>query len=372
MGAIDITWTRGVDVAAVPSPALLLSVEGVRENIRRTIAIAGSPERLRTHVKTHKQTWIVQEQLNRGITKFKCATIAEAELTADAGARDVLLAMQPVGIHVQRLLALRQRFPETEFSVVADDAGVLETLERAAMATATPLPVMLDIDIGQRRTGVPAGEQAMGLYARICRSRWLRPAGLHAYDGHLHEPDPRERAKACDAAYAPVDTLRTRLVDSGMSVPRVVVGGTPTFPMHVARRDVECSPGTCVLWDAGYATGLPDLDFVTAAALLTRVLSKPGGNRLCLDLGHKAVASEMPHPRVLFPDLPDAVPVAHNEEHLVLETPQAERFRVGDEFIGVPWHICPTVALHAEATLIENGRVARSEAVRARARQLTL
>jgi D-serine deaminase-like pyridoxal phosphate-dependent protein len=127
-----------------------------------------------------------------------------------------------------------------------------------------------------------------------------------------------------------------------------------------------------VLWDAGYTTHFPDLPFRIAAALLTRVVSKPGENRLCLDLGYKAVASEMPHPRVVFPQLPDAVAVAHNEEHLVIESAEAEHFAVGDALIGVPWHICPTLALHAEAILIEGGRVTRREAIEARARRITI
>jgi D-serine deaminase-like pyridoxal phosphate-dependent protein len=93
---------------------------------------------------------------------------------------------------------------------------------------------------------------------------------------------------------------------------------------------------------------------------------------LCLDLGHKAVASEMPHPRVLFPELPDAEAMTHSEEHLVLKTPLARRFAVGDRLEGVPWHICPTLALHAEAILIEQGRLAGSWPIEARARRITV
>ncbi len=166
--------------------------------------------------------------------------------------------------------------------------------------------------------------------------------------------------------------LRDQLLAEDLPVPRVVAGGSPTFPIHAARQDVECSPGTTVLWDASSATKLPDLDFSNAAVLLTRIVSKPGGNRLCLDLGHKAVGSEMPHPRVVFPDFPDAQFITHSEEHLLLESAGAARLAVGDELLGVPWHICPTVALHAEAALIEHGKIAGSCRVEARARKLTV
>ena len=130
--------------------------------------------------------------------------------------------------------------------------------------------------------------------------------------------------------------------------------------------------GTCVFWDAGYGAKMPDMDFLVAAALLTRVVSKPGGNRLCLDLGHKAVASEMPHPRVVFPQLPDAKAVTHSEEHLVVETSRAGEFAVGDCLYGIPWHICPTVALHAAAVVVRGGQAVERWSVAARARKFTL
>jgi D-serine deaminase-like pyridoxal phosphate-dependent protein len=135
---------------------------------------------------------------------------------------------------------------------------------------------------------------------------------------------------------------------------------------------VECSPGTCVFWDAGYTSKLPDIPFVPAALVLTRVVSKPGGNRLCLDLGHKAVAAEMPPPRVRFLNLADAVPVLHSEEHLVVETQRSSEFKVGDCLYGVPWHICPTVALHAEAVVVQRGRIIGRWPVAARGRGVSL
>ena len=155
-------------------------------------------------------------------------------------------------------------------------------------------------------------------------------------------------------------------------MPRVVAGGTPTFPMHARRPEVECSPGTCVFWDAGYAAKLPDLDFFPAALLLTRVISRPGANRLCLDLGHKAVASEMPHPRVQLFGLEDAAFVTHSEEHLVIETPRATEFAVGQILYGLPRHVCPTVALHNEVFVVRDGRAGETWPVTARARKITI
>ena len=112
------------------------------------------------------------------------------------------------------------------------------------------------------------------------------------------------------------------------------------------------------------------MPFAPAALVLTRVISKPAPNRLCLDLGHKAIASEMPPPRVEFLNLKDAAAVMHSEEHLVVETARAADFELGDCLYGMPRHICPTVALHAEAVVIENGRSTGCWQVVARDRRL--
>jgi D-serine deaminase-like pyridoxal phosphate-dependent protein/REP element-mobilizing transposase RayT len=608
-------WFHVGNAADIPSPALLIYPDRVKENIHRMIQIAGGVERLRPHMKTHKLAEVIRMQMEQGIAKFKCATIAEAEMVASCGAADVLLAYQPVGPNIQRVVQLVESFPQTKFPVIADDAEAIRALSAAvaaegpgsargprapvggsptgmtaeeysgppdisavqtsstaqrAAAPNTPaacappsaakgaryskrnlphfekpwaiyavhfttsrrrklgpaarqivldcivnwhgrryrliaacvmpdhvhfiiqpgiestdakgnavfhslgqilhtiksytahainkaenvsggvwekesfdryvrsdgdlaekfhyicrnpwdsgvvqasqpypwlwtpeteawrtpaegmsrkvfaahrleehasgarspgLEVLLDIDCGQRRTGIAPGPKAVELYRLIASLPGLNPGGLHAYDGHIHDSDVAVRAKNCEAAYAPVIALRRELEKQGLPIPLVVAGGTPTFPMHARRGDVECSPGTCVFWDAGYAKNLPDLDFIHAAVLLTRVVSKPGANRLCLDLGHKAVASEMPHPRVQLLNLPDAKAVAHNEEHLVVETAEAGAFKVGDCLYGIPWHICPTVALHSEAVVVENGKATTRWRIAARERKLTI
>jgi D-serine deaminase-like pyridoxal phosphate-dependent protein len=375
-------WYMLAETESVPSPSLLVYRDRVAENLRRMIAVVGDVNRLRPHLKTHKMPDLMRLQLGLGITKFKCATIAEAEMAAGCSVPDLLLAYQPVGPNIQRLTELVRSFPQTQFSVVCDDAAAIRGLSAAlgslnppaksAPNPVTGVEVLLDIDIGQHRTGIQPGPDTVELYRLLAALPNLRPGGLHAYDGHIHDTDPVARAAACEAAFAPVAALRQELLDCGLPVPRLVVGGTPTFPFHARRTDVECSPGTCVFWDAGYASRLPDLDYLPAAVVLTRVVSKPGTNLLCLDLGHKAIASEMPHPRVRFLNLPDAKAVTHSEEHLVIESPQAADFKLGDCLYGLPWHICPTVALHAEAFVVQQGAVTAMWKITARERRLTI
>ena len=365
-------WFEVTNRAEIPSPALLIYPERVRENVRCMIRTAGGVHRLRPHLKTHKLAELVRMQLEEGITRFKCATIAEAEMAAGAGARDVLIAYQMVGPNQARLRELSRKFPDAEFSCIADDAAAICSIARTFSGAGRRLEVLLDVDCGQHRTGIEAGPGAMQLYRLIASSAGVKPGGLHVYDGHLHEPDLARRTALCHAAFAPVIWLCGELRQSGLPVPRVVAGGTPTFPIHARNQAFECSPGTCVLWDFGYGDKFADLDFLPAALVLTRVVSKPGERRLCLDLGHKAIAAENPPPRVRFLNLPDASEVSHSEEHLVVETNRAGEFAVGDCLYGVPRHICPTVALHSEVTVIVAGHAAERWRVSARERRLTI
>lgn len=365
-------WYRVANIGEVPSPALLIYPDRVEENVRRMVSMAPALERLRPHIKTHKLAELVRMQLGQGITRFKAATIAEAEMAAAAGAADVLLAYQPVGPNVARLVELTRRFPNTTFSALLDDASAARLLSDAFAAARSTVGVLVDIDCGMHRTGVAPEAAAEELCARIAKLSGLRLLGLHAYDGHIHDTDPQVRAQKCEEAFAPVAELRARIERAGTPLRLVVAGGTPTFPMHARRPDVECSPGTCVLWDAGYGTKLPDLAFLPAALVLTRVISKPGPERLCLDLGHKAIASENPHPRVQLLGLEMSRAVGHSEEHLVVETPEATRYRVGDVIYGIPWHICPTVALHAEAVVVRHGKAEDRWKIIARERRVTV
>lgn len=363
-------WMRIEDEANVLSPSLLIYPDRVEENLRRMIALVGGPARLRPHIKTHKLPQIVARQVALGVTRCKAATIAEAEMAARAGATDIVVAAQLVGPNVARLLALMRAFPGTAFSTLVDDPGAAAALDREASAAGSRIEVLLDLNVGMARTGTAPGPAAVELYRTIAAADGLRAGGLHAYDGHLRQNALPDRIAAAADGIARTDALRAELLGLGLPVPRVIAGGTPTFPVHARRPDVECSPGTCVLSDASYATQFPDLDFLHAAVLLTRVISRPGTNRLCLDLGHKSVASEMPHPRAIFPAIPDARGVTHSEEHLVIETARAADFPVGTVLYALPWHICPTVALHDRVQIVRDRRRVDEWPVIARARRL--
>ena len=369
---MSVPWYSVANAAEVPSPAVLIHPERVVENLHRMIFLAGGADRLRPHVKTHKLPGIIALKLSVGITKFKCATIAEAEMTAAAGGPDVLLAYPVVGPNARRFTELVRKFPRTRFSTVVDNPGSLAELAQAAGGSRVTVEVMVDLNVGMDRTGIAPGPEAVALYRRIVATPGIRPGGLHAYDGHLHQAEASDRAKAVDAAFGPVWRLRDELRAAGLPVPRIVASGTPTFVLLAREPDVEVGAGTSVLWDAGQPRNCPEFCFLEAAVLLTRVISRPTPTRLTLDLGHKAVASEMPHPRVRLLGLEDAQVAMHSEEHLVVETPRAAEYPVGTVVYGIPTHVCPTVALHSEVVVVRDGRAVENWPVVARARRITV
>ncbi len=358
------------DPSELLSPSLLIYRDLVEQNLKQMIALARGAARLRPHAKTHKMSEIVRMEGELGILKHKCATIAEAEMLAAAGATDVLLAYPLVGPNLVRFARLIRGYATTTFRAVVDHPDSARALSEATKNVGRPVPVLVDLEIGMGRTGIDPGEPAAELYALVARLPNLVPDGLHAYDGHINDADPQARRNSVRPGQDQALKLRERLLRQGLPVPRLVIGGTPSFPIHAALEveGIECSPGTTVLHDYNYASRYHDLPFTPAAILLTRVVSHPRPGRLCLDLGHKAVAADPVGTRVHLIDLPEPKVVGHSEEHLVVETPAAAGYPVGTCVLGIPAHICPTCALHRKAYVIARGKLVDEWNVAARDR----
>ncbi|WP_373652511.1 D-TA family PLP-dependent enzyme [Schlesneria sp. DSM 10557] len=363
------------DTSQIFSPALLVYRDIVVRNLEKMIKIAGSAERLRPHCKTHKMAAVTKIELSMGIKKHKCATFAEAQMLADCGVKDIFLAYNLVGPNIQRAVKFLQTYPDVRFSVTADDELMIAELSSAISAVKGTIGVFLDVNSGMHRTGVLPGPRAAELYQQIIDALGLEPRGFHLYDGHNNQTSLEERTAAVHACWQSAAKLRDEFVGRGWPVPAIVCGGTGSFPVYAKLNDpaIELAPGTCVFHDSGYGTAFPDMDFEPAVLMLTRVISRPGINRLTCDLGNKAVASDPPKgQRAYFPDLPDAVQAIHNEEHMVLESPLADQYQPGAELYAVPKHVCPTSALHKQAYVIEGGKVVDQWDVTSRDRCLTI
>ncbi len=366
------TWYDIKNIDTIDSPALVIYKERVIENIRLLKTMVGGDVRqLRPHVKTNKIAEVCRMMLDAGITKFKCATIAEAEMLALINAPDVLLAYQPVGPKVSRLARLVKRYPSTKFSCLVDTIHAAEHLSNVFTADNLLLDLYIDLNTGMNRTGI-LPSHAGQLFEAVELLPSIKIIGLHAYDGHIRDTDIAQRKRNVDDAYSKVIILAETIETISKLPLKIVAGGSPTFPIHAQRKGVECSPGTFVFWDWSYKHGMPDEPFDYAALVVTRVISIVNETTITTDLGHKSVAAENPFPRVYFLNAPDVLPVSQSEEHLVAKVADASLFKVGDVLYGVPVHICPTVALYERAVVIEAHNAVDEWSVIARDRKINV
>ncbi len=366
-------WYTVKNIAGIDSPTLLIYKERVHQNIAAAIAMVGDVSRLRPHIKTNKNRATVALMIAAGITKFKCATIAEAELLGMTGAIDVLLAYQPIGPKITRLFKLIDKYTATHFSCLADNQSAASHLSAAAIANAAELSVYIDVNMGMNRTGVAVGNKALALYKYCTALPSIYIRGFHCYDGHIRHIDEQQKIAACNQAFAAVEQMKQQLKNEGYKKPVIIAGGSPTFSVHAKWPEVECSPGTFVYWDKTYLQLCPEQPFVTAALVLGRVISLPSPGLACIDIGHKSIAAENTiDKRITFLNAPNLAFVSQSEEHLVASYPADEQLEVGDVLYGLPHHICPTVALYDSAVVIKHGQAGERWRIEARDRILTI
>jgi len=359
-------WYRPLNESKLFTPSVLVFPDRIEENIRRMISIAGSPARLRPHVKTHKMAEVVRLQVKHGITKFKCATLAEVEMVAANAGKDILLAYPLLGPDTNIFTNLIKSYPDAKFAVTVDSVAACEKLANQAAQKGIQPRVFVDLDNGMHRTGIEPSK-AGDLIDFILANQFLILAGFHIYDGHIHVSDFTDRKEQCDRDFEGVNKLLKEMKEQGNTIEELACGGTPTFPIHALSESRTLCPGTPLLWDAGYASAFPDLDFLHAAVVAGRVISKPLEN-ICLDLGHKSVASEMSHPRLLFLNLDVISVFNHTEEHLVISVEDSSELSPGDLVYALPTHICPSIALHEQVYVIKEQQVLETWKVGARNR----
>lgn len=377
MGYPNLDSYRISNAGEILSPGLVIFRELLDHNLAEMIRVAGGPERLRPHCKTHKSPRIIELQLEQGVTRHKCATIAEAEMLASTGVTDILLAYQVVGPNVARWVRLIDTFPQTKFASLVDHPNAVSELSEVLTAQngRPETDVLLDLNSGMNRTGIGLGQNAIELYEMILAAEGLNPGGLHWYDGHHRQADLSERTAAVNVGWERLIRFRDQLLLSGLEVPRIVTAGTGSFPILAqhAEPNLELSPGTTTFFDDDMATRFPEMGFQPALAILTRVVSRNQPNHLTLDVGHKSCAADQPFgQRLAFPELQDAREVIHSEEHLVIETSHADRFALGDHLIAIPRHACPASAVHQFANVVENGQCVDRWDIIARDRVLTI
>lgn len=368
----------GMPLDEVDTPALLVDLDAFEANLRlMQQSTSGLPVQVRPHAKTHKCPTIALAQMAHGAVGVCCQKVSEAEALVAGGVPDVMISNEVVGAaKLTRVAALARR---ARLSICVDAAEQIDTLAKAMKdATAsdgnsTTLDVLVEIDVGAKRCGVPPGEAAVELARRIDAAPHLRFAGLQAYQGlaqHIRSID--ERRAAIDAAAGQAADTRDRLHAADIDCPKITGAGTGTFLFEAASHVYdELQPGSYIFMDGDYAANdwrdsdkREGLDapprFQHSLFVWTTVMSRTPGVRAIVDAGLKALSIDSGMPLVVGNDGRVATGVEYtriSDEHGVIETRGAADFSLGDKLKLIPGHCDPTVNLYDHYVGVRNGRV---------------
>jgi D-serine deaminase-like pyridoxal phosphate-dependent protein len=346
----------GSPIEDLDTPALLLDGPASDRNLRTMADFFRDRRcRLRPHFKNHKCTTLARRQQAAGYTVgFTCAKLGEAETLAQTGIDNILVANQVVGPRkVARLIDLARK---VDVTVAVDHEDQARAISEAAFAAGVTVGVLVEVDIGMRRCGVPPGEAALDLARRVAvlpNRPGIEFRGMQAYEGHVvYTTDFDQRARRVRESMAEAIRTRRLIEDDGIPVGVISGGATSTYRITGLIDGVdEIQAGTYPTRDWRYAELAPE--FEIALSILTRVISKRPGEAV-LDVGSKGVGSEFGPPRIKgHPEV--EIPFPLSEEHCTIR--RAPEWRLGQTVHLIPSHACTTSNLYREIYVHEEGRV---------------
>jgi D-serine deaminase-like pyridoxal phosphate-dependent protein len=349
-------WKRGQRIEEIDTPALLLDIGAAERNIRKMAeATASLPARLRPHVKTHKTPLLARKQLAAGAIGVTCAKLGEAEVMAAGGVGEILLSSEIVGAEkVAKLVALSRL---TRIITVVDDERCARAIGEAAKEAGLRIPALIDLDVGQGRTGVPPGEPARDLARAVSRMPGLELVGVQGYEGHLqHIADATTRREKCSASMQLLVQTADLLREDGHGIGIVSTGGTGTALFAGSFPGVtELQPGSYVVMDAHYGS-VEGVEFEQAISILTSVISRNRPGIAVLDAGFKTASmdSGIPVPR----GMPGAQFMFAGDEYGILRFEKGrDDLSAGDKIELVPHHCDTTINLHDVYYVVRDGRL---------------
>jgi 3-hydroxy-D-aspartate aldolase len=353
-----------VTLDQVETPALILDLDVVERNVAALERLLeGRKATARPHSKTHKTPRIGLMQTAHGAVGICCSKISEAEVMVAGGIRDVLITTEIVGpAKVGRLIGLCR---QANITVVVDDLEVARSLSDAALGSGVTIACLLDIDVGQSRTGVPPDQSALSMAIALEKLKGLNLRGIQGYEGHIQMiKGAAERRKAHAAAMALLDEAVSLFVRNGLSVDTVSTAGTGTFQFAADYDFVtEVQPGSYVAMDASYSRveGVP---FEQALTVLTAVISRSSGWAV-VDAGMKSLTTEYGNP---VPLNISATYSSEGDEHGKLEFEAEPSVSIGELVRIVPSHCDTTINLYDWFVLTRGSDVVGSMPIAGRGR----
>jgi D-serine deaminase-like pyridoxal phosphate-dependent protein len=336
------------------TPVAVVDEEVVERNLARMAKLAADHKvKLRPHAKTHKSAYMAQRQMAHGAVGLTCATFTEAEVFADAGVDDLLIAHPPVGRpKLERLAGLAKRVKRIAVSL--DDVCIAKLLPESVV-------VLWEVDPGQHRIGTAPGEPTVKAVQELVRAIGAeRFRGLITHGGHVYAAtNQNQRQLAADQETDGISTTADMLRMAGIEVRELSVGSTPTAGLALRGEITEMRPGTYIYGDANQVSlGSQRLEDCALAVVAT-VVSTPAPDRAVVDAGSKALSADLRvaglsgYGMVLGRN--DLTVARLSEEHAVLTTAERTGLAVGIRLIIMPAHACTTVYLHPTLLLLSGG-----------------
>jgi D-serine deaminase-like pyridoxal phosphate-dependent protein len=340
------------------TPVAVVDEEVVERNLARMAKLAADHNvKLRPHAKIHKSAYMAQRQMAHGAVGLTCATFTEAEVFADAGVDDLLIAHPPVGRpKLERLAALAKRVKRIAVSL--DDVGTARSLPES-------IEVLWEVDSGQHRIGTAPGDPTVKSVQDLVRAIGAeRFRGLITHGGHVYAAtNQTDRQLAADQETDGISTTAYMLRRAGIEARELSIGSTPTVGLAIRGGITEMRPGTYIYGDANQvALGSQRLEDCALAVVAT-VVSTPAPDRAVVDAGSKALSADLRvaglpgYGMVLGRE--DLTVARLSEEHAVLTAAERTGLTVGSRLIIVPAHACTTVNLHPVFLLVSGGSEAR-------------
>lgn len=344
------------------TPALIIDLDALESNIRNMASLVErSGRKHRPHVKAHKSSLIGRHQLDAGAVGLCCATIREAEAMAAAGLSGLLVTAPVVTpSSVARLAQVRAQIDE--LMVVVESDMAIDALT-ACLNADRPVDVLVDIDMSMGRTGLTEPSEAVRLANRVVKAPQLRYRGIQAYYGHLqHVPTLAERHTKVAEQWRRLSGFIDALQAAGLKPDIVSGGGTGTHHLDLEFGPfTEIQPGSYIFMDKQYgavelAPGEPP--FKTALNVAARVVSVVQPDRVIIDAGYKAMATDAGPALVASGADSEATYQFMGDEHGALRfADHALRPKLGDLVRLVSPHCDPTINLHNQLHVVQGGRL---------------
>jgi len=331
----------------VPTPGLILDEAALDANIAKMAARVAGKVVLRPHAKTHKSAWIAGKQVAAGAVGVCCAKLGEAEALSAAGVRGILLTSPVVDATApNRLCDVAATDPG--FMCAVDHPDPVAALAEEADRRGASVNVVIDVDVGLMRTGVPGTAEALALAGQIARHRSLTLVGVQGYGGHWqHIAGLDGRRAAVHAGMEVLAAVVGALRDAGYRIDLVTGGGTGTVQTDLELGVLnEIQPGSYVFMDAQYLAALGDDEdgaFQPSLRVSTQVVSINAGPIVTVDAGLKAFATDGPAPLPVTDGFADSTYVFYGDEHGALTRPAGRAVSLGERVELVTPHCDPTV-----------------------------